>query len=69
MGKNGRQRKYYGLTSKGKKVAQDAQRNWVFFTTAVNAILAGGSSGAPDFGQGALQSAGGTDVYVADLGP
>ena len=42
VGKNGRQRKYYGLTTKGRKVAQEAQRNWRFFTNAVNAILAGG---------------------------
>jgi len=42
VGKNGRQRKYYGLTGKGKKVAQEGQRNWTFFTKAVNAILAGG---------------------------
>jgi len=42
VGKNGRQRKYYGLTGKGRKVAQAAQRNWTFFTKAVNAILAGG---------------------------
>jgi PadR family transcriptional regulator, regulatory protein PadR len=38
-GKNGRQRKYYGLTAKGKKVAQESQRKWAFFTNAVNAIL------------------------------
>jgi PadR family transcriptional regulator PadR len=38
-GKNGRQRKYYGLTVKGKKVAQESQRKWEFFTNAVNAIL------------------------------
>jgi PadR family transcriptional regulator PadR len=41
VGQNGRQRKYYGLTGKGKKVAKEGQRNWVFFTTAVNAILSG----------------------------
>jgi len=36
---------------------------------ANNAVIAGGSTGAPDFGQGPLPSAGGTDVYLADLGP
>jgi PadR family transcriptional regulator PadR len=42
VGKNGRQRKYYGLTGKGKKFAHEGQRNWTFFTNAVNAILGGG---------------------------
>jgi PadR family transcriptional regulator, regulatory protein PadR len=42
VGKNGRQRKYYGLTAKGRKVAQESRRNWTFFTDAVNAILSGG---------------------------
>jgi PadR family transcriptional regulator PadR len=42
VGSNGRQRKYYSLTGKGKKVAAEGQRNWVFFTNAVNAILSGG---------------------------
>jgi PadR family transcriptional regulator, regulatory protein PadR len=42
VGKNGRERKYYGLTAKGKKVAQEGLRNWTFFTNAVNAILTGG---------------------------
>src|SRR5882724_5145747 len=42
QGENGRQRKYYGLTGKGRKIAQEGQRNWTFFTKAVNAILSGG---------------------------
>jgi PadR family transcriptional regulator, regulatory protein PadR len=42
VGKNGRQRKYYSLTGKGRKVALESQRSWVFFTDAVNAILSGG---------------------------
>lgn len=42
MGDNGRERKYYGLTAKGRKIAQESQRNWTFFTNAVNAILSGG---------------------------
>ena len=42
VGENGRQRKYYGLTGKGRKVALESQRNWTFFTDAVNAILSGG---------------------------
>jgi PadR family transcriptional regulator PadR len=40
VGKNGRERKYYGLTPKGKKAAEEGQRSWTFFTSAVNAILA-----------------------------
>ncbi|HEX8942965.1 MAG TPA: helix-turn-helix transcriptional regulator [Gemmatimonadaceae bacterium] len=39
---NGRERKYYSLTAKGKKAARDSKRGWVVFTNAVNAILAGG---------------------------
>jgi PadR family transcriptional regulator, regulatory protein PadR len=42
VGKNGRQRKYYSLTGKGRKVALESQRSWAFFTDAVNAILSGG---------------------------
>jgi len=42
VGDNGRERKYYGLTMKGRKAAQEGQRNWAFFTRAVNAILSGG---------------------------
>lgn len=39
-GANGRERKYYGLTVKGRKAAEEGRRNWASFTGAVNAILA-----------------------------
>ena len=42
VGDNGRERKYYGLTAKGKKAAEEGQRSWTNFTGAVNAILSGG---------------------------
>ncbi len=41
LGKNGRQRKYYALTGKGRKVALEGRRQWVSFTKAINAILSG----------------------------
>jgi PadR family transcriptional regulator PadR len=41
VGDTGRERKYYGLTPKGRKAAQESRRSWAFFTGAVNAILAG----------------------------
>jgi len=37
---NGRERKYYALTAKGRKAARDTRRSWALFTDAVNAILA-----------------------------
>lgn len=40
VGSNGRERKYYGLTAKGRKAAEEGRRSWAFFTKAVNAILA-----------------------------
>jgi transcriptional regulator len=40
VGDNGRERKYYGLTAKGRKAAREGRRSWDFFTSAVNAILA-----------------------------
>jgi PadR family transcriptional regulator PadR len=40
VGDNGRERKYYGLTPKGRKAAQESRRSWTFFINAVNAILA-----------------------------
>ena len=40
VGANGRERKYYGLTPKGRKAAQESLRSWESFTGAVNAILA-----------------------------
>ncbi|HYX69261.1 MAG TPA: helix-turn-helix transcriptional regulator [Terriglobales bacterium] len=42
LGDNGRQRKYYGITAKGRKVAQAGERSWVLFTRAVNAVLSNG---------------------------
>jgi DNA-binding PadR family transcriptional regulator len=39
VGDNGRERKYYGLTPKGRKAAQGSRRSWTFFTSAVNASL------------------------------
>ena len=42
VGKNGRERKYYGLTAKGRREAEQGQHNWVSFTNAVNAILSSG---------------------------
>lgn len=39
VGGNGRERKYYGLTAKGRKAAQESRRSWAYFTNAVNAIL------------------------------
>jgi len=41
LGANGRQRKYYGLTAKGRKAAREGQRDWVLFTKMINAILLG----------------------------
>jgi PadR family transcriptional regulator PadR len=40
QGENGRDRKYYGLTAKGRKAAQRGRESWTFFTKAVNAIMA-----------------------------
>ncbi|HVB38778.1 MAG TPA: helix-turn-helix transcriptional regulator [Vicinamibacterales bacterium] len=41
IGDNGRRRKYYGLTAKGRKIAERRQRDWVHFTRAINAVLTG----------------------------
>src|SRR5579864_5236926 len=35
VGDNGRERKYYGLTPKGRKAAHVSRRNWTSFTSAV----------------------------------
>src|SRR5258708_18601259 len=40
-GENGRERKYYSLTAKGKKRAATYERQWQFLTGAVNAVLEG----------------------------
>lgn len=39
-----RVRKYYHLTSKGKKLLDDKQTEWITFTGAVNRVLGGGLS-------------------------
>ncbi|MEW6737956.1 MAG: PadR family transcriptional regulator [Acidobacteriota bacterium] len=40
IAENGRQRKYYSLTAKGHKLAEERQRQWLAFTQAINAVLA-----------------------------
>ena len=39
-GDNGRERKYYSLTPKGRKAAQEYERQWQHLTGAINAVLA-----------------------------
>src|SRR5947209_18872890 len=36
---SGRKRKYYSLTAKGRKLAQQRQASWSFFIDAINAVL------------------------------
>ncbi|NLY09686.1 MAG: PadR family transcriptional regulator [Tissierellia bacterium] len=43
-GSNERTRKYYHLTSKGKKLLKEKQEEWISYSTAVNKILNGGVS-------------------------
>jgi len=38
-GDNGRERKYYALTAKGRKAAQSYERQWQHLSGAVNAVL------------------------------
>ena len=38
-GDNGRERKYYSLTAKGRKTAQQYHEQWQHLTGAVNAVL------------------------------
>ena len=38
-GDNGRERKYYSLTAKGKKTARDYERQWLHLTGALKAVL------------------------------
>ena len=38
-GENGRERKYYALTGKGRKAAQHYEEQWQHLTGAVNAVL------------------------------
>ena len=37
--KNGRVRKYYSLTSKGKKAAREYEKQWQHLTGAISAVL------------------------------
>lgn len=41
---NERTRKYYHLTSKGKKLLQEKQQEWIAYSSAVNKVLNGGVS-------------------------
>jgi PadR family transcriptional regulator PadR len=38
-GENGRERKYYSLTAKGKKAAHSYERQWLHLAGAVKAVL------------------------------
>ena len=38
-GATGRERKYYSLTAKGKKAAQEYEKQWQHLTTTVRAVL------------------------------
>jgi PadR family transcriptional regulator PadR len=38
-GENGRERKYYRLTAKGKKAARDYEKQWQHLTGAMNTVL------------------------------
>jgi len=38
-GENGRERKYYSLTAKGKRAALEYKRQWQHLTVAINAVL------------------------------
>jgi len=38
-GDNGRERKYYALTARGKKTARDYERQWQHLTSALNSVL------------------------------
>jgi len=38
-GDNGRERKYYSLTPKGRRAAEDYQRQWRHLTDAMSAVL------------------------------
>ncbi len=39
VGENGKQRKYYGLTTTGRKAARRTERDWLLFTKTVSAML------------------------------
>jgi PadR family transcriptional regulator PadR len=38
-GDNGRERKYYSLTAKGKKASEEYEEQWQYLTGAINAVL------------------------------
>jgi PadR family transcriptional regulator PadR len=38
-GENGRERKYYSLTSKGRKTAKEYEKQWQHLTGAITAVL------------------------------
>jgi PadR family transcriptional regulator PadR len=38
-GDNGRERKYYSLTPKGKRAARDYEKQWQHLTGAINTVL------------------------------
>jgi PadR family transcriptional regulator PadR len=38
-GDNGRERKYYSLTAKGRKMAHEYERQWLHLTGALKAVL------------------------------
>jgi PadR family transcriptional regulator PadR len=38
-GDNGRERKYYSLTAKGRKAARDYEKQWQHLTGAIKAVL------------------------------
>ncbi|MGA7914502.1 MAG: PadR family transcriptional regulator [Candidatus Acidiferrales bacterium] len=42
IAKNGRQRKYYSITAKGRKAARERQRGWRLFIKAIDSVLANG---------------------------
>jgi PadR family transcriptional regulator len=42
VAKSGRERKYYALTSKGRKMAAKSRGEWKLFTKAVEAVLSNG---------------------------
>ena len=39
--KEGRKRKYYNLTSKGREILTEKKREWDYFTSSVNHVIGG----------------------------
>lgn len=48
IAENGRKRKYYGITSKGKALLKVKTNEWASFATAVNALLFGNAGALPE---------------------